>query len=570
MADPLLTLRPRLEAAIAAAFGADYAGTDPILRRSDKGGDYQANVAMSLAKRVGQPPRDVAQAVVDHADLAGIVSAMEVAGPGFINLTLAADFLVASLAGDLLAPADSPQTIVIDYSHPNVAKEMHVGHLRSTIIGDALARTYETLGHRVVRHNHIGDWGTPFGMLIEHLLDLGEDEAAHELSVGDLTTFYQQARVKFDSDPTFADRARQRVVTLQSGDAETLRLWRILVEESVRYFDAVYQRLGVTLTDADIVGESFYNRWLDEVAEELERRDLARIDDGALCAFPAGFTGREGEPLPLIVRKSDGGYGYQATDLAAIRYRAHDLQADRIEYVVDAGQAQHHLPMVFEVAREAGWLGDARPELIPFGLVLGTDGKRFRTRAGENPKLIDLLDEAVERAAAVITEKNPDLDDETRAEVARQVGIGAVKYADLSNDRVKDYVFDWDRMLSFDGNTAPYLQYAHARIRSIFRRAGDTEPGAITIGEPLERALALQLLEFDEVVRTVADTMQPHRLATYLFELAQAFTAFYEACPVLRADTPELRASRLALCELTARTLARGLGLLGIEAPDRM
>jgi arginyl-tRNA synthetase len=571
MADPLLTLRPRLEAAIAAAFGDEYAGTDPILRRSDRGGDYQANVAMGLAKRVGQPPREVAQAIVDHAELADLVSTVEVAGPGFINLTLTDDFLAEAVSNDTTAKASQVETVVIDYSAPNVAKEMHVGHLRSTAIGDALVRVLELLGHTVVRQNHIGDWGTQFGMLIEHLLDLGW-AAGGDRSIADLNALYRKAQEKFRIDQAFGERARQRVVLLQAGDAETLEIWRELVAESERHFEIVYERLGVRLTPDDICPESFFNPVLDEVAAELEAKGLARIDNGALCVFPPGFTGRDGEPLPLIVRKSDGGYGYQATDLAAARYRTADLGGTRLVYVVGAPQAQH-LAMVFAVAAQAGWLGEGRrAEHVAFGSILGEDRKPYKTRSGENVKLIDVLDEAVERAAAVIAEKNPELDAGTRAVVARQIGIGAVKYADLANDRVKDYVFDWDRMLSFDGNTAPYLQYAHARIKSIFRRAGDdgAGAGAVFIGAPAERALALQLVAFDEVVRASADSLQPHRLATYLFELAQGFTTFYEACPVLRAETPELRASRLTLCDLTARTLSRGLELLGIEAPDRM
>jgi arginyl-tRNA synthetase len=570
MADPLLTLRPRLEAAITAAFGADYAGTDPILRRSDRGGDYQANVAMALAKRVGQPPRDVAQAIVDRADLGDLVSTVEVAGPGFINLTLTGEFLSEAVSDETSARAEHPETVVVDYSAPNVAKEMHIGHLRSTAIGDALVRVLELLGHTVVRQNHIGDWGTQFGMLIEHLLDLGW-AAGGDRSIADLNALYQQAQEKFRTDAAFGERARQRVVLLQAGDAETLAIWRELVAESERHFEIVYERLGVRLTPDDICPESFFNPVLDDVAAELEAKGLARLDDGALCVFPPGFTGRDGEPLPLIVRKSDGGYGYQATDLAAARYRTTELGGTRLVYVVGAPQSQH-LAMVFAVSEQAGWLdGGRRAEHVAFGSILGDDRKPYKTRSGETVKLIDVLDEAVERAAAVIAEKNPDLDAATRADVARQVGIGAVKYADLANDRVKDYVFDWDRMLSFDGNTAPYLQYAHARIRSIFRRGEVEEAGGpVVIVEPAERALALQLLSFDEVVRATAESLQPHRLATYLFELAQAFTTFYEACPVLRADTPELRASRLALCDLTARTLSRGLGLLGIEAPDRM
>jgi arginyl-tRNA synthetase len=578
MADPVTTLQQRLEAAIVAALGPDFAGTDPLLRPSDRA-DYQANAAMAIGKQVGRPPRDIAGDIVAHAHLTGVCSEAEVAGPGFINLTLddayivteAADSWVDSRLG--VPTTSSPQTVVIDYSHPNVAKEMHVGHLRSTIIGDALVRVLEFLGHAVIRHNHIGDWGTPFGMLIEHLLDIGEEEAANELSVGDLTTFYQEARKKFDSDLGFADRARKRVVTLQAGDEETLRLWRLLVEESARYFQSVYDRLGVTLSEADIVGESFYNRWLDEVAAELEERGIARIDDGALCAFPPGFTGREGDPLPLIVRKTDGGYGYQATDLAAVRYRVGDLGGNRLVYVVDAGQGQH-LHMVFAVAREAGWMGDASAEHATFGLVLGEDKKRFRTRSGDNVKLIDLLDEAVQRAAAVVAEKNPDLPADEQAGVARAIGIGALKYADLSNDRVKDYVFDWDRMLAFEGNTGPYLQYAHARIRSIFRRAevtvGPDDVAVLRLTEKAERDLALQLLTFDQAVDATAEHLQPHRLCTYLFETAQAFTTFYEHCPVLRAESDDLRRSRLVLCDLTARVLKCGLDLLGIEAPDRM
>ena len=575
MPDPLLTLASRFSDAIAAAFGADHAGTDPVVRRSDRA-DYQANAAMALAKKLGQSPRDVAAAILEHLAVDDLAERTEIAGPGFINVWLRTSFLsetIREVAADerLGVPASGADTVVIDYSHPNVAKEMHVGHLRSTIIGDAIVRVLDFLGHRVIRHNHIGDWGTPFGMLIEHLLDIGEQEAAHELSVGDLTAFYQQAREKFDGDPSFADRARARVVTLQAGDPETLRLWRLLVDESTRYFQSVYDRLDVTLTPDDLVGESFYNPWLDEVAAELEKQGIARIDDGALCAFPPGFTGRDGDPLPLIVRKRDGGYGYQATDLAAVRYRVGELGGNRLVYVVDAGQGQH-LNMVFAVAREAGWMGDARAEHAVFGLVLGPDKKRFRTRSGDNVKLIDLLDEAVERAAAVVRDKNPDLAEGEQRDVAHLVGMGALKYADLANDRIKDYVFDWDRMLAFEGNTGPYLQYAHARIRSIFRRSEGlaADPAAITLVEDAERALAVELLGFGAAVESVAESLQPHRLTTYLFTVASAFTTFYEQCPILKAESAEVRASRLALADVTARVLAKGLDLLGIIAPDRM
>jgi arginyl-tRNA synthetase len=580
MPNPLTLVHDRLQAAIEGALGSDFAGADPVLRPSSQPGvDYQANAAMALAKKVGRPPRDVAQAVLDALDVSGLCSEVTIGGPGFLNLTLD-NAALSTAAGELVAderlgvPADTGAgRVVIDYSHPNVAKEMHVGHLRSTIIGDCLARVIGFLGSEVIRHNHIGDWGTPFGMLIEHLLDVGEEEAASELSVGDLTAFYQAARVKFDSEPTFADRARSRVVLLQSGDEQTMRLWHVLVAESARYFNRVYDRLGVLLTDDDLVGESFYNPWLDEVADELESRGIARIDDGALCAFPPGFTNRDGDPLPLIVRKRDGGYGYQATDLAAIRYRVRDVGARRVVYVVDAGQAQH-LEMVFAVAKEAGWVEGAVAEQAAFGLVLGDDRKRLKTRAGDNVKLIELLDEAIERAAAVVAEKNPDLDAETRAAVAGAIGIGAVKYADLANDRVKDYVFDWDRMLAFEGNTGPYLQYAHARVHSIFRRGeisiDDVAGAGVTVTEDAERALVLHLLALGDAIRVTAETLQPHRLCTYLFELASLFTTFYEHCPVLRADDDATRTSRLALCAVTARALRLGLELLGIEAPHQM
>jgi arginyl-tRNA synthetase len=577
MPDPLRTIRPRLQQAIASVLGPDGVDADPVLRRSEQPGvDYQANAAMALAKRAGRNPRELAEAIVAAADLADVVEKVEVAGPGFVNLTLRNDYLATELAATaaderLSVPrAEAPETVVVDYSSPNVAREMHVGHLRSTVIGDSLVRTLELLGHHVVRHNHLGDWGTQFGMLIEYLIDEGWERGA-EHHIGDLNALYQAANQRFASDADFTERARQRVVSLQAGDPATLAVWRDLVEESERHFELVYQRLGVTLTPADYKPESFYNPMLDEVASELEERGLARIDDGALCAFPPGFTGRDGTPLPLIIRKSDGGYGYQATDLAAVRYRTTDVGGNRLVYAVDARQAQH-LTMVFAVAEQAGWLGNGkRAEHVAFGMILGDDNKPFKTRTGDNVKLIDLLDEAVDRAAAAVAEKNPALSDDERAAVAEAIGIGAIKYADLSNDRVKDYVFDWDRMLSFDGNTAPYLQYAHARIKSIFRRIdGASADGPIRIEHDAERALALRLLSFEDAVQQAADHLQPHRLATYLFELAQAFTDFYESCPILRADTDEQRASRLALADLTARTLATGLGLLGIAAPAQM
>lgn len=579
MSDPRALLDAAFRDALARAFGEAHADVDPMVRRSQFA-DYQVNAALGLAKTLKRAPREVAAGLVAMlAEVPGasdLIEKTEIAGPGFVNVTLTAAALsqhvreVAASAHLGISPAAQPDTVVIDYSSPNVAKEMHVGHLRSTIIGDALARVLSALGHRVIRQNHLGDWGTPFGMLIEHLLDGGAQAAEH--SVSDLNAFYKAAREKFDADPAFAERARQRVVKLQAGDEETLALWRKLVAASQRYFASVYALLGVTLTEADTAGESLYNPMLADTIAELEQKGLAVESDGALCVFPPGFTGRDEKPLPLIVRKQDGGYGYATTDLAAIRYRIRDLGSDRIVYVVGATQAQH-LAMLFKAAETAGWLAPpVRAEHVAFGSVLGADGKMFKTRAGETVRLIDLLEEAVRRALSTVTEKNPELDAAERERVARQVGIGAVKYADLSSDRVKDYTFDYDRMLAFEGNTAPYLQYAHARIRSIFRK-GEMDvppPDAIDVAAAEERALALELLALPSVVQDVAESLEPHKLCGYLYGLAQAFSNFYEACPVLKADTEAQKLSRLALADLTARTLAHGLSLLGIEAPDRM
>jgi arginyl-tRNA synthetase len=579
VADPSVVLSERFAGALA-SLDETLRGADPVVRRSDRA-DYQVNGSMALAKRTGRPPRDLAQELVDRVELADIAHPPEVAGPGFINVTLQDAFLARAMQETADDPylgvtrAANTETVVIDYSAPNVAKEMHVGHLRSTIIGDALVRMLEFVGHEVIRQNHLGDWGTPFGMLIEHLLSVGEAEAAHELSVGDLGRFYQEARAAFDADPDFADRARRRVVALQAGDPQTLRLWKLLVDESTRYFIAVYERLGVKLSPADQAGESMYNPMLADTMTELERQGLLVESDGALCVFPPGFTTREGKPLPLIVRKSDGGFGYDTTDLAAIRYRLSDLGADHIIYVVGAPQREH-LEMIIETARLAGWLKPpARATHVAFGSVQGADRKMFRTRAGGSIRLVDLLDEAVERASRVVAERSEELSPEEQAAVSEAVGIGAVKYSDLSNDRIKDYVFDWDRMLELNGNTAPYLQYAHARVRSIFRKAAER---GIDVAElapaeeflPAERRLALELLSFDGAVHDTEAALAPHRLATYLFELATAFTDFYESCPILRADTEEQRRSRLFLADLTARVLAKALDLLGIKAPERM
>jgi arginyl-tRNA synthetase len=567
-------LSERLAPAFAAVAGEP---ADPVVRRSQRA-DFQANGALALARRLGRDPRELAAEVLRHARLEDVCSSVEVAGPGYLNLTVDDGLLgrmLAEVARDdrLGVPATaSPETAVVDYSAPNAAKEMHVGHLRSTIIGDAAVRVLEWLGHTVIRQNHLGDWGTPFGMLVEHLLDIGEAEGSRELSVGDLDGFYKAARKKFDADPAFRERARRRVVLLQHGDETTLRLWRVLVEQSMEHFMAIYERLGVRLAKEDFVGESYYNGQLQSVVDELDRLGLLHESEGAWCVFPEGFSNRDGEPLPLIVRKRDGGFGYAATDLAAIRHRIRDLGGTRLLYVVGLPQRQH-LAMVFEAAREAGWLvPPARAEHVGFGSVLGADGKLLRTRSGDPVRLIDLLDEAVARAAAAVAEKNPSLDPETRSTVAQAVGIGAVKYADLSTDRTKDYVFDYDRMLSFDGNTAPYLQYAHARICSIFRRAGVRPPrpaDGVVVSEPAERALAIELLEFGGVLGDVAESLEPHRLTNYLYGLATGFTTFYERHPVLRAEG-EVRTSRLVLCDVTARVLAVGLGLLGITTPDRM
>ncbi len=576
MADPQEVLAERVSAAVTAAFGADFAGADPVIRPSQFA-DFQANVALPLAKRLGMPPRQVADQIVAHLDVAGICDGFEISGPGFVNLTLAADWIAGQASSQLrdrrlgMPEAVPAGTVVVDYSSPNVVKEMHVGHLRTTVVGDAIVRILEYLGHPVVRANHVGDWGTQFGMLIEHLLDVGEDAARAALSAGEINAFYQAARLKFDADPAFAERSRNRVVALQGGDPGTLRLWQLMVADSRQYYNTIYQRLGVTLTDADLAPESFYNPMLADVCAELETDGIAVISDGALVAFPPGFTGRDGTPQPVILRKRDGGYGYDTTDLAAIRYRIKDLKATRLIYVVGAEQSLH-FRMVFAVARQAGWLTDeVRAEHAVIGLVTGSDGGRIRTRAGESVKLITLIDEAVERAEQVIADRYDDPAE--RAQIAEAVGIGALKYGDLSVARESGYTFDFDRMLALTGNTGPYLQYATARIRSIFRRAGLDPAGAagpIRITEDPERALALALLGFGRSVHLSARTAEPHVLAGFLFDLASAFTTFYEACPVLKAEDPAVRDSRLALCALALRVLVTGLGLLGVPVPERM
>ena len=556
------------------AFDTLESGTDPVLRTSDRG-DYQANGVMALAKRLGRAPRDVAEEIVARSDLAGVAT-IEIAGPGFLNLTLTPEFLaeqLTKLRGDGrlgIAAVSSAKTVVIDYSAPNVAKEMHVGNLRSTVIGDALARMYRFAGHHVVARNHVGDWGTPFAMLIEHLLDREAGDSS--FSIGDLDGFYKEARTKFDADESFKERSRARVVALQSGDAETLRLWRVIVDKSIAYLDLVYQDLGITLTIEDVVGESFYNDMLSDVVTDLQAARLIVESGGALCVFPPGFTNRDGEALPLIVRKSDEGFGYAASDLAAVRDRVGNLHADEMLYVVGVPQAQH-FEMVFAVARMAGWLPErVRCEHVTFGNVLGPDRKMFKSRSGETVKLASLLDEAVQRADAALLERNTNLDEMARTELAVQIARAAIKYADLSTDRHHDYIFDLDRMIAFEGDTGPYLQYAHARLRSIFRRLGapwDAPSIAFSLDTVQERHLALGLLAFPEAFEASLASLQPHRLCVYLFDLAQRLTAFYDACPVLTSEGA-LRDQRLALCDLAARTLATGLTVLGIDAPEQM
>ncbi|MFE6384749.1 arginine--tRNA ligase [Nocardiopsis dassonvillei] len=567
-------LGQRVVAAVSAAFDVACTVEQAVVRPSQREGvDYQVNAAMALAKTLRRRSREVADEIVAHLNLGDMAQSVEVAGPGFINITLSDTWLqerAAALAADprLGYQPGAPRRVIIDYSSPNMAKEMHVGHLRSTIIGDALVRFMEFAGHEVIRQNHLGDWGTPFGMLVEHLVDEGLDE--RHFSISDLNVFYQQAREKFDNVDGFADRARARVVALQAGDPDTLALWERLLTESKHHIEAVYDLLGVKLTPDDYKGESSYQPWLNDVADELTRRGLAQISEGALCVFLDGFTGREGNPLPLIVRKRDGGFGYDATDLATIRYRAQDLKGDHLIYVVGSPQAQH-FALIFAAARKAEWISaETATTHVGFGSVLGEDGRILRTRAGASLKLTDLLNEGVERAAAIVADRT-DLTEAERGEIARAVGIGAIKYADLSTDRVKDYQFDWDRMLAMDGNTAVYLQYALARIRSIMRRAEQTSVlgTEVVLTEQAERDLVLALSRFPGAVQAALNHLQPHRLATYLFELATQFSSFYENCPVLKSEG-RVRESRLGLAAHTAAVLERGLDLLGIEAPQRL
>jgi len=580
MTDLQTTIEERFRAALAKAFGEDYRATDPLVRPSTEPrfGDYQANVAMSLAKSLGQKPRDVAQRIVDALDARDLAEKVEIAGPGFINVTIRSDALArwtAAMHADerLGVPTAEPKRkVVVDYSGPNVAKEMHVGHLRSTCIGDAIARVIRFLGHDVIGQNHLGDWGTQFGMLIQHLT---ETSGGERREIADLNAFYQDAKRRFDEDPEFAERARSRVVALQRGDEATLAAWRELVGLSKQYFDTIYARLDIDRELLEYRGESAYNDDLDAVIDDLDKAGLLAESDGALVVYPDGFKGRDGEPMPMIVRKRDAGYLYATTDLAAARYRLRVLRADWMIYVTDARQSQH-FAMVFQTLRQAGWADDSvRLDHVPFGTILGPDRKPFKTRAGGVVRLGDVIDEAEERAYAIVHEKSPHLPEDEKRRIAHVVGVGALKYADLASERIRDYVFDWDRMLALEGNTAPYLQNAYVRIRSIFRKADEQGiavrgDAGFRLEDEAERALSLKLLQLPQVVNAVGESLEPHRLCNYLYELASAYHRFYERCPVLSADDEQLRASRLQLCDLTARTLRTGLGLLGIATVEQM
>jgi arginyl-tRNA synthetase len=543
-------------------------------------GDYQANGAMAAAKAMKTNPRDLAQRILDNLDLTGVADKLEIAGPGFINIHLA-DSWLAQQAGQLINDPQlgqekvaDPQIVVVDYSSPNLAKEMHVGHLRSSIIGDALVRALEFQGHQVVRQNHVGDWGTQFGMLIAELEDQLEDGDAAEFALKDLEGFYQQSKKHFDEDEAFAKRAREYVVKLQSGDERVLGLWEKFKKVSLQHSEDIYQQLNVTLKETDVRGESAYNDDLPKVVAELKKQGLAVEDQGAQVVFLQELADKEGNPSPVIIQKQGGGYLYATSDLAALRYRAHVLKADRVLYFIDARQSLH-MNQVFTLARKAKFVPEqVSLEHHAFGTMMGADGKPFKTRSGGTVKLADLLNEAVERAAALIAEKDPGLSETEKVEVAQKVGIGAVKYADLSKTRTNDYIFNWDSMLSFEGNTAPYLQYAYTRIQSIFRKA-KVNPAelnaAIRIDNEHEKALALKLLQFPEVLDQVTREAYPHVLCTYLYDVASLFMKFYEACPILKDDVaPAIRDSRLGLARVAAQTLTTGLDLLGIETMEKM
>ena len=553
---------------------------DALIHQSGKPqfGDYQANGIMAAAKKLGLNPREFAQKVLDHADLSDVAEKTEIAGPGFINIFLNPTWLANNVSAalkdqNLGVSANEKQTIVIDYSSPNVAKEMHVGHLRSTIIGDAVVRTLEFLGHNVIRANHVGDWGTQFGMLIAYLEKM-ENEHASEMELQDLEAFYREAKKHYDEDEAFAEKARNYVVKLQGGDEYCRTMWKKLVDITMQQNQRNYDRLNVTLTEKDVMGESLYNPMLPAIVEDLKKQGLAVEDEGALVVYLDEFKNKEGEPMGVIVQKKDGGFLYTTTDIAAAKYRYETLKADRALVFSDTRQSQH-MQQAWLITRKAGYVPDSFSlEHKNFGMMLGKDGKPFKTRTGGTVKLADLLDEAIERATVLINEKNTNLSDEEKTAVIEAVGIGSVKYADLSKNRTTDYVFDWDNMLSFEGNTAPYMQYAYTRIRSIFNKA-DVNPTAlaeakIQLSDEKERALAIKLLQFEEAVQTVGKEGTPHVLCAYLYELAGVFSSFYEHCPILNAEDENVKLSRLKLASLTEKTLKQGLELLGIKTIEKM
>ncbi|ADT86431.1 arginine--tRNA ligase [Vibrio sp. Vb2880] len=556
------------------------AGSPAAVRQSAKPqfGDYQANGVMGVAKQLGTNPREFAQKVIDVLDLDGIASKTEIAGPGFINIFLSEEFLAkqadAALADERLGVAkEAQQTIVADYSAPNVAKEMHVGHLRSTIIGDAVVRTLEFLGHKVIRANHIGDWGTQFGMLIANLERVQQESGEVSMELSDLEAFYRESKKLYDEDAEFAERARNYVVKLQGGDAFCLDMWKKLVDVTMIQNQRNYDRLNVSLTRDDVMGESMYNDMLPGIVADLKEKGLAQEDDGAQVVFLEEFKNKDGEPMGVIIQKRDGGFLYTTTDIACAKYRYETLGADRVLYFIDSRQHQH-LMQAWTIVRKAGYVPEeVTLEHHAFGMMLGKDGRPFKTRAGGTVRLADLLDEAEERAKALIESKNPDLGADEKADIATTVAMAAVKYADLSKHRTTDYVFDWDNMLAFEGNTAPYMQYAYTRVASIFAKAGvspDNLTGDIKITEEKEKALIAKLLQFEEAVQSVSREGQPHILCSYLFELAGQFSSFYEACPILIAEDESVKQSRLKLAALTAKTIKQGLSLLGIKTLERM
>jgi len=578
-------LKAKFQQALIAAFGSDYAEVDPMLvsASNPKFGDYQSNAALGLSKELKQSPRAIAEKVIQHLKIEDICVLPEIAGPGFINLTIKPEYLEAqvnSIQTDPrlgISPSKNPQRVIVDFSSPNIAKEMHVGHLRSTIIGDCIARILEFQGQDVLRLNHVGDWGTQFGMLIAYLREVCPEAltTANAVDLGNLVEFYRKAKKRFDEDEKFQETAREEVVKLQSGAEDSRHAWQLLCEQSQREFQVIYNLLDVKLTKR---GESFYNPLLPDVVEDLAKTGLLEEDAGAQCVFLEGFSNKEGQPLPLIVQKSGGGYNYATTDLAALRYRIFQDRTQRIIYVTDAGQA-NHFAQVFQVAKRAGWIPD-RVELIhvPFGLVLGEDNKKLKTRSGETVRLKDLLDEAINRARADLEARlkddNRQESEEFIANVAQVIGISAVKYADLSQNRNSNYVFSFDKMLSLQGNTAPYLLYAYARIRSIGRKGNiDFEQlqkdAKVLLQEDEELVLTKHLLQLSEVLKNIEQDLLPNRLCEYLYELSKKFNKFYEECDVLKAEEPQ-RSSRLILCDITARTLKLGLSLLGIQVLERM